>query len=145
MDAGERGAQSRPLVHVSLPTYVRLVVRFHNFAPEQIFGRCMQQLKNIWGSFDLFLRYRGRTSKFCGGVNYTNFLPRRGTNRKYFLSAENIKQICIKQLLYTLAISVIVLELTGEFFAENFRPRSFSFLTNFRRIDFPYNLLIDAH
>jgi len=60
-----------------------------------------------------------------GGVSITpNFLPRGSTNRQYFLSAGNLKRICIKHFLYIMALSVLVLELPGgrtfEFSAENF-------------------------
>ena len=132
-----------------------------------VYKSCFMQ---IWSTFSVDKKYlrlvKPRGRKF--GVNDTpqnfevqppvsrkqierppNFFPRGFTNRKYFLSTENVNQICIKQLLHTLALSVIVLELTGgrtfDFFAENLWPRSFAFLTNFRRIDFPINLYIDAH
>jgi len=91
----------------------------------------------------------GWTSKFWGVLITPNFLPRKGTNRKYFLFVENIKRISIKNPLYTMALFVLVLELPGgrtfELFAKNLWPRSFAFLTNFRRIDFRINLFIDAH
>jgi len=59
----------------------------------------MQWLKKICGSFDLFLRYGGLNFKNLGVSITPNFLLRRGTNHKYFLSAENIIQIRIKHSL----------------------------------------------
>ena len=111
------------------------------------------KVKKIWGSFEAFLRYRVLNFEIFflwGGVSITpNFLPRGSTNRQYFLSAGNLKRICIKHFLYIMALSVLVLELPGgrtfEFSAENFWPPSFAFLTNFRRIDFPIYLFLDAH
>jgi len=53
----------------------RLVKSFQFFVSRQIFGRCMQQLKKIWGSFDLFRRYGGLNFEILGGINYTKFSP----------------------------------------------------------------------
>jgi len=44
----------------------------------------MQQLKKIWGSFDLFLRYRGRNFEILGGVNCTKFSPSRVDQSQIF-------------------------------------------------------------
>jgi len=105
--------------------------------------------KKNWGSFDAFRRYRGLNLKILWVSITPNFLPRGGTNRKYFLSVENTKRIYIKHPLYTMALYVFVSELPGgrtfDFFCENFWLRSFAFLTNFRRIDFPISFIIDAH
>jgi len=109
----------------------------------------MQSEKKFGGRSMRFWDIGGWTWKFWGVSITPNFLPRGGTNRKYFLSVENEKRICIKHRWYTMALFVIVLELPGgrtfEFFPENLCPRSFAFLTNFRRIDFPIILFIDAH
>jgi len=49
-----------------------------------MFGRCMQQLEKIWGSFDLFRRYRGLNFEILGCVNYTKFSPSWGYQSRIF-------------------------------------------------------------
>jgi len=47
-------------------------------------------VKKIWGSFDAFLRYRGRNFEILGRVNYTKFSPSWEDQSQIFLSAENV-------------------------------------------------------
>ena len=114
--------------------------------------RCLDGVCNSWKKFGgrsiFFWDTGGGTSKFWWVSIAPNFLLRGATNRKYFSSAENTMQVCIKRPLYTLALFFIVFELPGgrpfKFFNENFSFRLFAFLTNFRRIDFRINLFVDA-
>jgi len=126
----------------------RLVKSFYNFAAWLIFGCCMQQWKKIWGRSMRFWDIGGWPLKFWGVSITPNFLNRGGSNCQNFSSAENLKRICIKHYLQMMALSVLILELAGgqtfEFFAENLWPRSFAFLINFRRINFPINLIVVA-